>query len=38
MGANPAAAAPAVFCFPSTGEEEGLDGGESLAKRWRGKP
>lgn len=26
MGANPAAAALAAFCFPSTGEEEGADG------------
>lgn len=39
MGANPAtaAAALAAFCFPSTGEEEGLDGGKSLAETQRGK-
>lgn len=35
MGANPAAAALAAFCFPLAGEEEGLDGGELLAARQR---
>lgn len=37
MGANPAAAVLAVFCFPLAGEEEGLDGGEFLAERHRRK-
>ncbi len=39
MGVNPAAAAAALaaFCFPSTGEEEGLDGGKSLAETQRGR-
>lgn len=37
MGANPAAAALAAFCFPLAGEEEGLDGGEFLTERQRRK-